>query len=301
MSLIHRWIQNGILLSVSLSGTGSLSAAPITFNTALPVAKGAFINREQVIVKRLKDDGPMNRDLEVTGILSLIGYGMTPKLAVFTAIPYLNKSLDLTIKDQKFSRSSESIGDVRMFARYTLLQQDERSKTFRIAGFGGLKAPTGKDNKTDNLGRLPIPMQTGSGAWDSFAGLVMTYQTLDYQIDSQLNFEKNGRANHFQAGNEIRADISFQYRLFPQQMSSNTHSFVYGVMEANLINQKKHRISGESDPDSGGTILYLTPGIQYVTSKYILEAAVQLPAIEKLHGNALETDYIFTTGFRINF
>jgi len=226
---------------------------------------------------------------------------MTPKLAIFAAVPYFDKTLDLTMNEQGLTRSSEGFGDIKLFARYTLLQQDARSKTFRFAGFSGFKAPTGNDDKVDSLGRLPTPLQSGSGAWDYFGGVVMTYQTLDYQIDSQLSYNHKGKANNFESGNEARADVSFQYRLSPQELSSDTHSFLYGVLEANLINQNNHQIAGIDDPNSGGTSLYLTPGIQYVTMKYILEAAVQIPLVQKLHGSSLETDYIFTTGFRINF
>ena len=55
------------------------SAAPITFNTALPVAKGAFINREQVILRRFKkDSGSSDRNLDVNGVVSVLGYGLYP-------------------------------------------------------------------------------------------------------------------------------------------------------------------------------------------------------------------------------
>lgn len=291
----------------TLSVSSLVNAAPITFNTALPVAKGAFINREQFIVHRFDDDSSStNRELEVNGLVSVLGYGVTPQLALFAAVPYFDKTLNLTINgqtanEQRQSRSTEGFGDLKMFGRYTFLQQDERSKTLRVAGFAGFKAPTGEDDQRDSMGTLPIPLQTGTGAWDSFAGVVMTYQTLDYQIDAQLSFEQNGSANNFEAGDESRADISFQYRLMPQDMSDDTDSFLYGVLEANWVNQDNNYLSGISDPNSGGTTLYLTPGIQYVTAKYILEAAVQLPVDQNLHGTALENDYLFTTGFRINF
>lgn len=291
-----------VMVSVMHFITVEVSAAAITFNTALPVAKGAFVNREQLIVRRFKNDtSPMERDLKVNGLVSVLGYGINAKLALFAAIPYLDKTLNLTAMDQQFTRSTRGVGDSKLFARYTFLQHDERSKTFRIAGFGGFKAAMGNDNNVDGLGRLPMPLQSGSGAWDYFAGIVMTYQTLDYQIDSQLSYSQKGNANNFSAGNEARADISFQYRLSPQQLSSDTHSFLYGVLETNLINQDNDQISRMDDLNSGGTTLYLTPGIQYVTMKYILEAAVQVPVIQNLNGSALKTDYIFTTGFRINF
>ncbi len=302
MSTVTLRVTAVMIASVMAFVSIGVNAAAITFNTALPVAKDAFVNREQLIARRFKNDpSPMDRDLNVNGLISVLGYGINAKLALFAAVPYFDKTLDLTAMDQQFTRSTRGVGDSKLFARYTFLQHDERSKTFRIAGFGGFKAPTGNDNKIDSLGRLPMPLQSGSGAWDYFAGVVMTYQTLDYQIDSQLSYSQKGNANNFNAGNEARADISFQYRLSPQQLSSDTHSFLYGVLEANIINQSNNRLSGINDPNSGGTTLYLTPGIQYVTMKYILEAAVQVPVIQNLNGSALETDYIFTTGFRVNF
>ena len=94
-----------------------------------------------------------------------------------------------------------------------------------------MKAPTGTDDETDSLGRLPIPLQSGTGAWDGFAGFVATYQTLDFQIDAQLSAQRNGEANNFEAGDTTQADVSFQYRLLPNTLSADTKSFLYGVLE----------------------------------------------------------------------
>ncbi len=47
----------------------STSAAPITFNSALPVAKGEFINRELLILIRSDD---ATRDLNVNALASVL-------------------------------------------------------------------------------------------------------------------------------------------------------------------------------------------------------------------------------------
>lgn len=280
----------------------SVSAGPITFNTAMPVAKGAFINREIVLVRGFKkDSGPADRNKNVTGVVSVLGYGITHKFAVFAAIPYLDKSMSLSMGGNRVTRSSSGIGDLKLFGRYTLFQKDMRRKTFRIGAFAGFEAPTGKSSETDSLGKLPVPLQSGSGSWDEFGGIVATYQTLPFQIDGQLSYRHNGPANDFQAGDEFRADLSLQYRLLPRVMTSDTSSFFYGVLEIGLINQAENRLSGTKDLNSGGTSIFITPGLQYVTRKWVLEAAVQLPLKQNLNGNALRTDYIFTTGFRVNF
>ncbi len=79
------------------------------------------------------------------------------------------------------------------------------------------------------------------------------------------------------------------------------YTALYGVIEANLVYQARNRINGREDPDSGGVQLFLTPGIQYVTRRWILEGAVQMPVIQDLNGTALENDYIIRTGVRFNF
>ena len=277
-------------------------AAPITFNTALPVAKNAFINREQLIIKRFKQDSSsLDRELKVEGLVSVIGYGVTPKLAAFAALPYLEKLLRLNLNGFPQRRSSENFSDLKLFARYTLFQQDERSKTFRMAAFVGADSSSGKSNQQDEFGPLPQSLQSGSGSTDPFAGFVATYQTLDYEIDAQISYQNNASNNNFEFGDILKADTSFQYRIFPNKMADETNSFTYAVIELNLIKQQQNQFFRTKNINSGGTTIFLTPGIQYVTAKYILEAAVQLPVVQNLNGNALEIDYIFTTGFRVNF
>jgi hypothetical protein len=53
--------------------------------------------------------------------------------------------------------------------------------------------------------------------------------------------------------------------------------------------------------DSGGTTIFITPGVQYVTRKFIAEVAVQVPVVQNLKGNALENDFVIRAGFRIHF
>lgn len=282
---------------------GLSHAAPQTFNTALPVGKNNFVFREQLLYRQASDDpSAMDRNLEVRGAVSVLGYGVTSDLALFGVLPYLDKDLDLTSPGgQRISRSTSGLGDARVFARYTLIQQDRRGSTFRVAPFLGIELPTGDDDDRDSLGRLPQPLQSGSGSWDPSAGAVVTYQTLDYQIDAQISYEANTEANDFEFGDEFRFDTSLQYRLLPRELGAGVPGFLYGVIETNLLHQAKNEIGGNRDADSGGTTLFLSPGLQYVTKKWIVEAIVQLPVIQDLGGAALEDDYTVRAGFRVNF
>ncbi len=292
-----------VLLAAATGGLREAHAAPETFNTALPVGRGDFVFREQFLYMKASDDpSPADRNLEVLGGISVLGYGATSDLALFGVLPYLDKELDLTTPGgQRISRTTNGIGDAELFARYTLFQKDLPGRNFRIAPFLGVKLPTGDDNDRDRFGRLPQPLQLGSGSWDPFGGVVATYQTLDYQVDAQLSYKANTKANGFEFGDEFRFDSSLQYRLWPRELGAGVPGFLYGVIETNLLHQAKNKIGGTNDPNSGGTTLFLSPGLQYVTRRWILEAIVQLPGVQELNGTALKDDYSVRAGFRVNF
>jgi len=278
-------------------------AAPQTFNNALPVAAGEFVFREQFIYRKAGDGpGPADRELKVRGALSVLGYGVTGNLAVFGILPYLDKELKLTTPGrQRLTRDTSGIADARLFARYTVYRRDAPGRTLRIAPFLGVELPTGDDDDGDNLGPLPAPLQLGSGSWDLSGGIVATRQTLDYEMDAQVSYKLNTGANQFEFGDEVRLDASFQYRLWPRELSTGVPGFFYGVVEANLVHQEKNKASGVRDDNSGGTSFFLSPGIQYAMERWVLEAIVQLPVTQNLKGTALEDNYVVRTGFRVNF
>jgi len=290
------------LASGALLWTASLSAAPITFNTALPVAQGNFLVREQLIVNRSgADPSGANRDRTATAAVTALGYGISRRWALFTVLPYRNIDLELDSGSQRVKRRNRGLGDLTVFTRYTAYQKDQPGRTFRVAPFVGVKAPTGEDNARDSLGTLPPPVQVASGSWDYFGGVVLTWQALHYQADAQLSYRVNNAAHGFQAGNIARLDASFQYRLWRSKARGGVPDYLYGVLEANLVDQARNRSNGVADPDSNGTRLFLAPGLQYVTRRWIAEAAVQIPVRQDLNGTALENEYIARAGFRINF
>lgn len=281
---------------------GAAWSAPITFNTALPVHEGGYVLREQfVFMKNADDPTSAGRDMEATGLVSVLGYGVTRDFALFGMLPYFDKQLDMRMGGQDISRSQRGFGDLTLMGRYTAYEYNAPGLTLRVAPFLGIKAPTGEDNARDGMGRLPPPVQPGSGSWDVLGGVVLSYQTLDFEIDSQVSYKANREANGFEAGNVFQLDGSLQYRLLPRSLGAGVPAFLYGVLEANLIHAAKNRIGGVSDQNSGGTTLFITPGLQYATRKWVLEAGVQIPVSQHLNGTALKNDYVFTTGFRVNF
>lgn len=300
MSLASR--SRYLLAGAALCASAGAYTAPISFNTALPVTQGQFVARAQLVVDQSGDDpSGADRDRRSTGAVAALGYGASGRLALFGVLPYLENELSLTSGAGRVTRRASGLGDLTLFARYTAYQRDRPGQTLRLAPFVGLVAPTGEDDAADAAGQLPPAVQPGAGAWGGLAGAVLTYQTLGHQLDAQLQYRAQGEAHGFQPGNQWRLDGSLQYRLWPQALGRGVPAYLYGVLEAGLVRQDEDELAGANDPDSGGTQLFLTPGLQYVTVRWIVEAAVQLPVAQDLNGAGLESDYVVSGGVRCNF
>jgi hypothetical protein len=198
-------------------------------------------------------------------------------------------------------RGDSGLGDITFMARYTAYQNDRPGETLRVAPFAGIEAPTGNDDDRDSLGKLPQSLQLGSGSWDPFVGVVGTWQTIEREIDVAVTVKFNTRANGFEFGNEARFDASYQRRVWPRNLGGGVPAFFYAVFESNLAWRDRNEMGGAKEPDSGGTAWHLTPGVQYVTKRYVAEAAVQLPVVQNLNGEALENDFIAAASVRMNF
>jgi len=292
-----------VLFSAGAGFSSAAQAGPITFNSALPVSDGMSIFRSQVkLVRKSGDVTSAGRVLNVTAVPLVLAYGASPKLALFGVLPYVDKRLDITKGGKRIRRNAQGLGDALLFARYTVLQVDKPGDTLRIAPFAGLKTPTGSHNKHDAFGSVPRMLQPGSGSWDPFAGIAMTRQTLDWEFDIAAKYQLNTEASGFTFGDEARADASFQYRVFPRTLESGgVPTFVYAVLESNLIWNGKNSTMGVTDLNSGGLTWHIAPGLQYVTDRFVLETVIQIPVVQNLNGTALESDWVLTAGLRWNF
>jgi len=295
---VSRW-RRSASAALALAVSGWASAAPISFNSALPVSQNEFVWRQQMRWQHADDAGRgADRGMRATAAISVLGYGVSHKLALFAALPYTDKSLTMTTPAGRVRRDSSGLGDATVFARYTLWQRDARASTLRLAGFGGVTVPTGADAAHDRFGRLPQRLQDGLGAWNRFGGVVASYQTLDFEIDGQLSYRDNREAHAFEAGDEARLDLSSQVRLWPRRLAGGVPSLLYAVLELNLLHQGRDRLNGQRDNDSSGDSVALSPGVQYITQRWVLEALVQIPLSQALHGAALRSDPTVTAGIR---
>jgi len=261
-------------------------AAPITFNTALPLSEGEGVVRQQIIYSHASDDRlGLRREVDTFKSVSVAGYGVTSKLAVFGVLPIVKRDTEIG----PVSNSVSGLGDATLFARYQIYQKDGPGRTMRLAPFAGVVLPTGETGLT------------GDGSTDVFGGLVLTAASTDWNFDTQIKYVANGQANGLQRGNTISLDGSLQYRLRPGKIDAQTTGFLFGVIEASLSHAENDQLAGIDDANTGGDLLILSPGLQYATRRWIAEAAIRVPVSTNLNGTALAPDYSVLASLRVNF
>ncbi len=73
------------------------------------------------------------------------------------------------------------------------------------------------------------------------------------------------------------------------------------MLEANGNTGQKARRDGIELGDTGGTTVFLSPGIQFVTRRVIYETSIQIPVVQDLNGGQVETDFVASAGIRVQF
>lgn len=278
-----------------ISTTNALSA-PINSNVALPVRQGGFVFRSQVKwLRATNDPTSLNREVNVIAVPNVLVYGATPDLALFAIFPYIFRQVEFTdtASEQRINKNENGIGDLTLLARYTIYARDYPSGTFRIAPLAGIKIPTGDDDLE--------PITTDSIDFQFGGVSTITWDIGRHEIDADVIYGMNTEAENFEKGDNLVYDLAYEFRIYPWSLPDvGAPDFIYLVAEANGIFSEKSNLNGNTISDSGGHTLFLSPGLQFATRRYILEASIQLPAVQELNGNQLETDFILTAGFRVN-
>lgn len=291
-----RGLNASAWMILTLLGAASPAlAGPITFNTALPVADDVYTARIQGIHREREEDRAEGRAVEIDGAVAALGYGFTRNWTGIAIVPWLDKQLTTP---GGVRRQADGVGDVTLLARYTAYERNMPGGLIRIAPIGGVVAPTGSTNEHDALGTVPRPLQPGAGSWGGVAGVIFTRQTLDWEFDAALTATTRGRDEGFEPGDELELAGSYQHRLpWPGR---GVGAFSYAVLETKAIHRDDDVIDG-ARVDNGGTEWRLIPGLQYVTRRWVVEAAVELPAADDLPDTALRDDAFWHLGIRFNF
>lgn len=186
------------------------------------------------------------------------------------------------------------------------------SSVYRLAGnWGdgsaalllGIKAPTGKTHeKNRSAERLETELQPGSGSWDYSLGLAFSRREETWTVDSNILYTLTTEGSQeTDLGNIINYNLSLsrplKYRTKnAEQIDDHDHSqhvhasappgpaiTAHLILEFNGEWRDRIEINGIEEQNSGGNLIYFSPGIRIGYQNWMISGAVSVP-VKNLHG-----------------
>ncbi len=193
------------------------------------------------------------------------------------------------------------VGDLAMLGRYKAFVGHDIASTFILSVQGGVKLPTGRTDGHDSHGDiLDAHVQLGTGSTDALVGIsaIAAVGRIAF-IGNVLGSITGKGANSHQFGNSANYDATVRYRVWPGDYEE-TQLFLTFSLDGEFRGQERE--DGAVDPNSGGHVVYASPGIQvFVTPAFSLEFSYQQAVLHNLYGQQLGEDYRLLSGVQILF
>lgn len=263
---------------VVLTALGGLStathAAGLHTNVALtPPLDGTILRLQFRYTRLFNDPTSLDREVHLSVQPITLVYGATPNLALIGTLPIIHRKIEF---GSGATKRDTGIGDIPLLVKYRFFQDDKPQQTTRWAMIGGAEVPTFDD---------PF----SSESFDPIIGTVWTHQRLDWWIDWDVLYKFN-TAGGIAGDDEIRADVAASLTLLSGESVNRGPWSLYAIGEINA----KYITDGSAQ-------VFASPGIQLFTSRWVVEAGVQLPVYQDMKSPRLETDFTFVLSVRILF
>jgi hypothetical protein len=187
--------------------------------------------------------------------------------------------------------------DLWLNAKYRLY----RGPAGQFALYGGVKLPVGDDRVINSAGERVEPAATpGTGAWDGMFGAAYTVSLMpNLALDASAQYTLRGEAHDYRLGNRFDAGVALGWRIIGGAQSFPQVSL---QAEANVRAVAKSDADEGRDPNTGGTVLFLSPGVRVrFNERAAWTVGVQLPVVQDLNGDQVETDFRVTSSLNITF
>lgn len=206
----------------------------------------------------------------------LVAYGFSDSLSVFARLPYSARRLAETedgvteVTRHVGLADPEVSGQLRLW--HSDLEGDVGVRSSIYAVFG-VKTDWGENNASVGGDRLDEHVQPGTGSTDWFAGL-----SGSYQVDPSSALFFSGQYRH-----TGRNDFEYRYgrvALFNLAYEHKIGQRWDAVIEANYRRSSHDQtdLTGTIDPNTGGSITYLTPRLLFDAGRgWVVRASAQVP------------------------
>jgi hypothetical protein len=234
---------------------------------------------------QVSEEDPSQREQEDESRITFsAAYSIRRRLTLIARLPIA----DRTISTDSESQSMTGLSDPEFVVHVNALPS--RPATFLSASLG-VRTGWGENNRQVDGERAEEHLQPGTGAVGLNGGVSFS-RLLDVNgtIFGSVLGRANGRNDFgYKYGDAVLANIAYERRLAGP---------LNGVFEVNYRTAGKDEEQvGEKDPNTGGTVLYLSPRILVRLDKsqgLYFRLGVQIPVVENLFGDQDEKVNVLT-------
>ena len=242
---------------------------------------------------------PEEQDSIVEDRYTAVGaYTLGSRALLVARVPFAHRELDERVGDEVEHSEASGLGDPELSAQIRLWSSPLNGDLGRRLSFSatvGVKTNWGENDVEKDGERLDEHVQPGTGSTDPFFG-VSGYYLLNTKSSLFASVQRRlPGANDF--GYQY-GDISLLNFAYERKLTASLDS----VLELNYRHAGRDQIdaSGEHDPNTGGSILYLTPRVLVNVGAVVVRFAAQIPVSESLYGVQNEKP-VYNIGFTRSF
>lgn len=206
----------------------------------------------------------------------LAAYGISDRFDVFARLPYSERRLTETEAGEAETTRASGWADPELYAQARLLSSPfegdvgMRASLYLVAG---VKTAWGQNDLSRDGERLDEHVQPGTGSTDWFGGFSGSYQLNPKSaVFVSAQYRQTGRNDAgYRYGRVSLFNIAYEHKLGPNWDA---------VLEANYRHAGFDQVDSTqvTDPDTGGSIVYLTPRLLFdAGGGWVVRAAVQIP------------------------
>jgi hypothetical protein len=211
-------------------------------------------------------------------------YGLGEKVTLLARVPLSERSLAQTSPaGAPETVNTRGLGDPEIQGQLRLWSSRFGAGVGRRASLtvtGGVKTPWGESDVSQGGTHVDEHAQPGTGATDLTGGLAFLY-LLDRQsaIFASAAYRHTGTNSHgYRYGSAVLGTLTYERKIGGR---------LDGVVELNFRSAARDVVdtSGAHDPDTGGSLLYVTPRLLLDLGRgVVLRGAVQIPTLRSLNG-----------------
>ncbi len=241
-------------------------------------------------------------------------YGVSEKLMLMARLPHIQRTnireseLELGVPEAHVHGDSSGLGDLSVFSQYRAFKNEHTDASILL----GLKAPTGTTDVRDIEGvRFETEFQPGTGSWDAQFGAAVARKIGKAGLHASILFNKTTEGSQStRLGDAWFYSAALSYRLGGEDHSHHDHAHDRGagshglslnlLLELNGETRSQDKVAGVSEANSGGTTVYLSPGVKVSLGNGLGGfLSIGIPVLKDHNGTQTEAELRMVAGLSL--